>query len=107
MDNSLPTRKSISEKKKMSFTAITTFYIIYRVSLLCSEYPDDGLYCRLLWMHSAKPESISTVPAHVVRHLIYEELSFLFQQINNAKILIFAVISTCTSSNFSLKASVS
>lgn len=106
MDNSLPPGKSFPEKK-MCFPGITTFYIIYRLSLSCSEYSDDGLYCKQLWMRSSKAESISTVTARVGR-LISEGLSFLHQQINNVKILIiFAVIPTCTSVTFSLKLSLS
>lgn len=37
-----------SPKKKKCNPGFTTFHIIYRVSLLCSEYSDDGLYCKLL-----------------------------------------------------------
>lgn len=105
MDNSLPPDKSLPEKK-VCFPGITTFYIIYRMSLLCSEYSGSGHYCKLLWTRSSKPESISPITAHVVGHLIFEGLSFLLQQINNVKILIlFAVIPTCISINFSLKES--
>lgn len=105
MDNSLPPSKSFPEKK-MCFPGITTFYIIYRVSLLRLEYSDGGLYYKLLWMCSSTPESISTLTAHVVGYLIFEGLRFLLQQINDAKIsIIFAVIPTCASINFSLQVS--
>lgn len=107
MDNGLPPGKSFPEKK-MCFPGFANFYIIYRAPLLFSDYSDDGLYCKLLWMGSSKPESTSTVTTLIVGHLIFDGLSFLLQQINNVKILIiFAVIPTCTSINLSLKVSLS
>jgi len=82
MDNSLPPGKSFPEKKKKCFPGITAFYMIYRASLLCSGCSDGGLYCKLLWMHSSKPESISTITAHAGR-LIFEGQRLLSPQINN------------------------
>lgn len=91
-------------KKCTSLASQPSTSIIYRVSLLCSEQPDNGLYCKLLW--SSKPESISTVTTHVVGQLTFEGISFLLQQINyrkkNPKQL-FVAIPICSSINFSLK----